>query len=112
MRAKGARGWQSPGLFSMQCAHEPVAQSVEHVTFNHGVLGSSPSRLTNKIKDLARKWVLNDGSGKQQVSRKPAGAFWGLAMPLGPTGPENAWARRAAAKRGAGAFTLGSFEPR
>jgi hypothetical protein len=31
---------------------EPVAQSVEHMTFNHGVLGSSPSGLTNKIRDL------------------------------------------------------------
>src|SRR5690348_4152551 len=31
---------------------EPVAQPVEHVTFNHGVLGSSPSGLTNKIKGL------------------------------------------------------------
>jgi hypothetical protein len=26
---------------------EPVAQSVEHVTFNHGVVGSSPTGLTN-----------------------------------------------------------------
>jgi hypothetical protein len=26
---------------------ERVAQPVEHVTFNHGVLGSSPSALTN-----------------------------------------------------------------
>ena len=31
---------------------ERVAQPVEHVTFNHGVLGSSPSALTNKIKYL------------------------------------------------------------
>jgi hypothetical protein len=31
---------------------ERVAQPVEHVTFNHGVLGSSPSALTNKVKDL------------------------------------------------------------
>jgi hypothetical protein len=27
---------------------EPVAQSVEHVTFNHGVQGSNPCGLTNK----------------------------------------------------------------
>jgi hypothetical protein len=27
-------------------ASEPVAQVVEHVTFNHGVEGSSPSGLT------------------------------------------------------------------
>jgi hypothetical protein len=26
---------------------EPVAQPVEHVTFNHGVAGSSPAGLTN-----------------------------------------------------------------
>jgi hypothetical protein len=30
---------------------ERVAQLVEHVTFNHGVEGSSPSALTNKIKN-------------------------------------------------------------
>jgi hypothetical protein len=28
---------------------EPVAQPVEHVTFNHGVLGSSPSGLTTQV---------------------------------------------------------------
>jgi hypothetical protein len=28
---------------------ERVAQPVEHVTFNHGVLGSSPSALTKNI---------------------------------------------------------------
>ena len=27
-------------------AFEPVAQSVEHVTFNHGVAGSNPAGLT------------------------------------------------------------------
>jgi hypothetical protein len=27
---------------------------VEHVTFNHGVLGSIPSALTNKIKYLGK----------------------------------------------------------
>ncbi len=32
---------------------ERVAQPVEHVTFNHGVLGSSPSALTNQINHLA-----------------------------------------------------------
>ena len=31
---------------------ERVAQMVEHVTFNHGVLGSIPSALTNKINYL------------------------------------------------------------
>jgi hypothetical protein len=28
---------------------EPVAQPVEHLTFNQGVDGSNPSGLTNKI---------------------------------------------------------------
>ena len=36
-------------LRSHQRPWERVAQPVEHVTFNHGVLGSSPSALTNKI---------------------------------------------------------------
>jgi hypothetical protein len=31
---------------------EPVAQSVEHVTFNHGVRGSNPRGLASKIKSL------------------------------------------------------------
>ena len=33
---------------------ERVAQMVEHVTFNHGVLGSIPSALTKEINNLAR----------------------------------------------------------
>ena len=32
---------------------ERVAQSVEHVTFNHGVEGSSPSALTSLFKQLS-----------------------------------------------------------
>jgi len=28
------------------CLEEPVAQPVEHVTFNHGVSGSNPDGLT------------------------------------------------------------------
>ena len=39
-------------LFSMQWRAEPVAQSVEHVTFNHGVAGSSPAGLTITNKGL------------------------------------------------------------
>ena len=35
---------------------ERVAQAVEHVTFNHGVEGSSPSALTSKIKHLIRNF--------------------------------------------------------
>ena len=32
-----------------QRASERVAQAVEHVTFNHGVVGSSPTALTMSI---------------------------------------------------------------
>ena len=47
---------------------EPVAQSVEHVTFNHGVLGSSPSALTKEIKYLGQEF---------KSSRKPrVGNVW------------------------------------
>ncbi len=41
-----------PDGFQYLPASERVAQSVEHVTFNHGVLGSSPSALTKSIKHL------------------------------------------------------------
>ena len=30
-----------------------VAQLVEHITFNDGVLGSSPSQVTKNLKDVA-----------------------------------------------------------
>ena len=30
-----------------------VAQLVEHITFNDGVLGSSPSQVTENLKDVA-----------------------------------------------------------
>jgi hypothetical protein len=37
------------GAFSLsERSREPVAQSVEHVTFNHGVAGSSPAGLTTE----------------------------------------------------------------
>ena len=36
----------------MECAHERVAQSVEHVTFNHGVVGSIPTALTSNFRCL------------------------------------------------------------
>ena len=34
-------------------AYEPVAQVVEHLTFNQVVLGSSPSRLTKRNQALS-----------------------------------------------------------
>ena len=39
-----------PRFYTRPC--EPVAQMVEHLTFNQVVLGSSPSGLTNHINDL------------------------------------------------------------
>jgi hypothetical protein len=42
----------SPSHEARLCADRnigPVAQSVEHLTFNQRVAGSSPARLTNKI---------------------------------------------------------------
>ena len=32
---------------------DPVAQSVEHVTFNHVAVGSNPTRITIQFKALA-----------------------------------------------------------
>jgi hypothetical protein len=49
---------------------EPVAQPVEHVTFNHGVAGSSPAGLAKEIKDLTNKF-------KSTASQKlPLGSAW------------------------------------
>jgi hypothetical protein len=39
---------------------ELVAQSVEHVTFNHGVMGSNPIELTKNI--LTNQRLIADGS--------------------------------------------------
>ena len=47
----------------MQCAHERVAQSVEHVTFNHGVVGSIPTALTNKFLGLNDSSPATSASG-------------------------------------------------
>ena len=62
----------------MECAHERVAQSVEHVTFNHGVVGSIPTALTNKIKysgrslgsQAGRNAARGNGSGNA-IARQP-----------------------------------------
>lgn len=47
---------ECPNTMAISSSHqrpwERVAQPVEHVTFNHGVLGSSPSALTNEINGL------------------------------------------------------------
>ena len=76
-------------------SREPVAQSVEHVTFNHGVAGSNPAGLTNKIKWLVR--IVKKGiSAKVRYRYKPrlgraqwmaigVGCVWGLLMGLGDT---------------------------
>ena len=66
---------------------EPVAQSVEHVTFNHGVLGSNPSGLTIRLRrGSARDWfrraaqpmanLVRTGplGGRTAESRAPAAA--------------------------------------
>jgi hypothetical protein len=47
---------------------ERVAQAVEHVTFNHGVAGSSPAALTKQIKYLP-EFLL--------IARKPVWALCG-----------------------------------
>jgi hypothetical protein len=47
---------------------ERVAQVVEHVTFNHGVAGSSPAALTNKINNLDRNNRIVDVSANQRTA--------------------------------------------
>src|SRR5262245_6250273 len=51
---------------------EPVAQMVEHLTFNQVVLGSSPSGLTNKINDLGLSFI---------IGLRPGSLMWEAAEP-------------------------------
>src|ERR1700730_472105 len=37
---------------ALALSHEPVAQPVEHVTFNHGVAGSSPAGLAKILRQI------------------------------------------------------------
>ena len=57
--------WRS--LRSHQRPWERVAQPVEHVTFNHGVLGSSPSALTTARRRIRRAWTGQDPVIKSHV---------------------------------------------
>jgi hypothetical protein len=50
---------------------EPVAQMVEHLTFNQVVLGSSPSGLTNEIKALKSIDQRPGTSSLRAVHRQP-----------------------------------------
>ena len=36
---------------------DPLAQLVEHNTFNVGVLGSSPKRITNQTPEILDLWI-------------------------------------------------------
>ncbi len=71
-------------FYSPQC--ELVAQSVEHVTFNHGVAGSNPAELTTpqraaaggsfcEWKGAARYWTIRAGD------RAAARAAWSYPDP-------------------------------
>src|SRR5262245_318140 len=48
--------WIPPIRQDHASTSERVAQAVEHVTFNHGVEGSSPSALTNDFNTLRQIW--------------------------------------------------------
>ena len=50
---------------------EPVAQSVEHLTFNQGVAGSIPAGLTREIKE-----IVTNNSNKSALFQ-PWGNIWG-----------------------------------
>ena len=51
--------------------YEPVAQVVEHLTFNQVVVGSSPTGLTNKIKQLVENRRCSQRSCVRAVSANP-----------------------------------------
>jgi hypothetical protein len=72
----GPRFYTRPG--------EPVAQMVEHLTFNQVVLGSSPSGLTNKIKalDQNQEWIASQKARLGSIWEAPLWSF-----PISPFTP-------------------------
>ncbi len=81
------------GQFPTAALDDPVAQSVEHVTFNHVAVGSNPTRITNQFKALAflkgslRRPLLR--SGEHFGARSRALARDGVPQPQakGPGAP-------------------------
>jgi hypothetical protein len=47
--------FEIPRLSASRRNFEPLAQSVEHLTFNQVVVGSIPARLTNNYKGLRQQ---------------------------------------------------------
>ena len=50
--------YQFSEKFMLKRQSERVAQAVEHVTFNHGVVGSSPTALTKQVQYHVRVGVV------------------------------------------------------
>ena len=72
---------------------EPVAQSVEHVTFNHGVLGSNPSGLTISPFQLRHPspWNLSAGIALAwRMAKEPPPGETALLCIFTDQGPERA----------------------
>ncbi len=75
----GDRGFESRRLRHLHLridTHEPLAQLVEHLTFNQGVEGSNPSWLTNISNFYMRTWLSGraspcQGEGRGFDSRRP-----------------------------------------
>lgn len=59
------------------CTGDPVAQQAEHLTFNQGVVGSSPTRVTSG----ARVAELADALDLESSGLKPV---WVQVPPLAP----------------------------
>ena len=60
---------------------DSLAQLVEHNTFNVGVLGSSPKRITNKISQLAMVSVLADFAFQKSPYRGKPCSIGGMVNP-------------------------------
>ncbi len=71
----GDRGFESRRFRHFILLYEPLAQLVEHLTFNQGVEGSSPSWLTFHLYFM-RTWLSGraspcQGEGRGFDSRRP-----------------------------------------
>jgi hypothetical protein len=92
-------------------AREPVAQPVEHLTFNQGVKGSNPFGLTNYCKYLALKspslWPEPEAP-QLPYSHQGAGVSLSAGVGFGPRRPHAGPFRLRESFEGMGGHVRGS----
>ena len=84
-------GWRRPGKIGRRwlLSYSPIAQSVERVTVNHDVVGSSPTWGAKKIETgpspVSIFFVLTKWTRKAEKEKDLNGLFPAVALRASPT---------------------------